>query len=266
MDISSYKAFLFDVDKTLTNLKKEITPRTQTTLQLLAQKKYTIGICTGRHFATVRGVLADYFPKESLHVLAGGGLVMKADGEVLYKNTIPDITVRKIASIANAHDARLVVQEGSQLYGNEKAQKFQSRYALASSQQKMMEDVTVLQDWSVPLVVVGGITDDMLSELSQLPVSYKAMISYSGERYTDITAEGVTKASGVLQWCTMQGIKPEEVIGFGDSENDVEFLKTVGYAVAVGNATDEVKAIADEVTADCDHDGVAEWIQKNVKG
>jgi len=58
------------------------------------------------------------------------------------------------------------------------------------------------------------------------------------------------------------GISIEEAIAVGDEGNDVAMIRAAGLGVAMGNAPDWIKVEADYVTADCDHDGVAEVIEK----
>lgn len=58
----------------------------------------------------------------------------------------------------------------------------------------------------------------------------------------------------------MLDIRPEEMCAIGDSDNDAQMLRTVGMPVAMGNAEESVKQLARYITADCDHDGVAQAI------
>ena len=58
----------------------------------------------------------------------------------------------------------------------------------------------------------------------------------------------------------------ENVMGIGDGNNDREMLESVGVSVAMGNACKELLEIADHVTTDCDHDGVAEGIKTFCRG
>lgn len=58
------------------------------------------------------------------------------------------------------------------------------------------------------------------------------------------------------------GIPKEDIMAIGDSENDIEMLKEAGLGIAMGNALDEVIAVADDVTAPNDEDGVAKAIEK----
>ena len=57
------------------------------------------------------------------------------------------------------------------------------------------------------------------------------------------------------------GIAPEEIIAFGDGGNDIEMLRYAGIGVAMGNAADEVKQIADYVTTGVDNNGIAQALQ-----
>ena len=66
--------------------------------------------------------------------------------------------------------------------------------------------------------------------------------------------------------CEKLGIPIAETIAVGDQTNDLEMIRAAGLGVAMGNATEEVKAAADLITADCDHDGVAEIIEKYLLG
>jgi hydroxymethylpyrimidine pyrophosphatase-like HAD family hydrolase len=62
----------------------------------------------------------------------------------------------------------------------------------------------------------------------------------------------------------MLGVRYEEIIGVGDGHNDVPLLEAVGLKVAMGNAPDEVKAIADYVAPKLSEDGVADVIQRYI--
>ena len=69
--------------------------------------------------------------------------------------------------------------------------------------------------------------------------------------------KGVSKSSSLHQACARLGIAPYEVMAFGDAQNDMSMLDFAGYGVAMGNACDELKAMADEITATNNEDGIA---------
>lgn len=97
------------------------------------------------------------------------------------------------------------------------------------------------------------INDEELSRLPPIP----------GTKYTrwhrggiDMIADSGGKAVGIGKLLDHYGIKKEEAIAFGDAENDLDMFRAVGIAVAMGNASDAVKAQADYVTTDIDDDGI----------
>jgi len=81
--------------------------------------------------------------------------------------------------------------------------------------------------------------------------------SYSGAGLVEISAAGVTKGRALAELCAELDIDRSEVIAFGDMPNDVSMLAWAGRGIAVANAHPEVLAVADEVTASNDEDGVA---------
>jgi Cof subfamily protein (haloacid dehalogenase superfamily) len=72
------------------------------------------------------------------------------------------------------------------------------------------------------------------------------------------------KLNAVNALAVQFGMSLSEVVAFGDDHNDVEMLRGCGIGVAVANAIDEVKSVADFICDDCDEDGVAKWLEVNV--
>ena len=72
----------------------------------------------------------------------------------------------------------------------------------------------------------------------------------------DILAEDGGKVSGIKEYIKRLGIDQSETMAFGDAENDIEMLEFAAIGVAMGNGKDEVKAVADYVTASVDEDGI----------
>jgi len=81
------------------------------------------------------------------------------------------------------------------------------------------------------------------------------------ERELEITAEGVTKGTTADELLALAGIERSRTVAFGDSENDAPLIGHVGHFVAVGNASQELKDLADEVCAPLSEDGVAQWLE-----
>jgi Cof subfamily protein (haloacid dehalogenase superfamily) len=104
--------------------------------------------------------------------------------------------------------------------------------------------------------------DEFLALAQQAVGDLATMTRSSVDELLEISAAGVTKASGLERFARTHGVTAAEVIAFGDMPNDLPMLEWVGHAVAVANAHPEVLALADEVTASNDDDGVAQVLER----
>jgi HAD superfamily hydrolase (TIGR01484 family) len=109
-----------------------------------------------------------------------------------------------------------------------------------------------------------GMTSDRLAAavrevLGDAPVE----LTYSSDHgLLEISAGGVTKASGLELVCDLVDVPAERVVAFGDMPNDVPMLRWVGHGVAMANAHADVLAVADEITAPNSEDGVAQVLER----
>jgi HAD superfamily hydrolase (TIGR01484 family) len=109
-----------------------------------------------------------------------------------------------------------------------------------------------------------GMSSEELLELARDSVDgTQASLTHSSiDGLLEISAPGVTKASTLAELLAARGLGPADVIAFGDMVNDLDMLIWAGHGVAVANAHPDVLAVADEVTAANDDDGVAEVLER----
>jgi hydroxymethylpyrimidine pyrophosphatase-like HAD family hydrolase len=100
----------------------------------------------------------------------------------------------------------------------------------------------------------------MLGELGSLRDSIRVTFSKPG--YLEITARSASKARALSVVADYHGFALRDFVAIGDGENDLPMLQACGTAVAMGNATEELKQIADLVVATNDRDGVAECVAR----
>ena len=119
-----------------------------------------------------------------------------------------------------------------------------------------IETIEELASRPTPRVIIrdpsgyAGSFSDLARSLDLHSLSY--VIGWSA--WLDITSEGVTKASALDTLCRLKGIDPTDVLAIGDGNNDTEMLQWAGRGVAVGDAPDSVKEVADDI-APCFTDG-----------
>lgn len=106
-------------------------------------------------------------------------------------------------------------------------------------------------------VVAPGVEVLDLAAGLQALVPAGANATTSGVDFLEITPAGGDKGSALARLCAELGISADEVVAFGDNHNDITMLEWAGRGVAMGNAVETVKAVANEVTAHNDDFGVA---------
>jgi Cof subfamily protein (haloacid dehalogenase superfamily) len=107
-----------------------------------------------------------------------------------------------------------------------------------------------------------GEADEFRAACTRLLDGTAQVTSSSRRAMVEISAAGVTKASGLAWLAEREGIDPEQIVAYGDMPNDVPMFSWAGRAVAVANAHPAVLDVADEVTASNDEDGVAVHLEK----
>jgi Cof subfamily protein (haloacid dehalogenase superfamily) len=104
---------------------------------------------------------------------------------------------------------------------------------------------------------------DEMAEAARAVLDHAVDITFStGHGLIELSAHGVTKASGLAEVCRRLDVSPGDVIAFGDMPNDVEMLRWAGHGVAMANAHPAALEAADEVTAPNSEDGVAQILER----
>lgn len=263
--LSSYKALLFDVDNTLVNSDKKIPAGIPELLTQLSDKGYVVGLCTGRSLPSLRNYILPQLPSKSLHIINGGSQVVDDSGDIKWQDLIPAALAQELCQTIEAAGAELFfVAQPDALYAT-------PPYAANLAKHPWnipVQPIKALNNWDSSLINILEVNDSIRAAVGAfLPkIMIKEMPYRTNKIYFDITAQGVTKAAGIQEWCRITGIESHQIIGFGDSANDLEFLGAVGYGVVMGNGTPEAKAVADRVINSVDDDGLVTYLTDILKG
>lgn len=261
--LSNYQALLFDIDRTLTPPTGEIFPEIVEMLKQLHAKRIAIGLCSGRGFASISNKFTPLFPEDSLHILAGGALVITNSGLVKWEQSIdPDTIDQLLALIRNTKSKSIFTKPDAQYSEGEVLDNIRKH-----PWNQVCKDLKTMTRDGVNLVYVARPNEQLKSHLENHPkLSFKDLVSNDGFQYFDITAKGVNKAKAVEEWSKITNIPTSKIIGFGDSVNDLEFLQSCGFAVAMGNAQREIKQIANRVIGEVTQKGLPNYVQNILKG
>lgn len=249
------KAAFFDVDGTLLSHKTKSVPQSarDAIAQLQASGIRCI-VATGRQisemeklpvadinfdgYITLNGQLTLDKRKKMLYGTPITGKVKDYLVEMFTENRIPALLVEENAVYLNFFDERVaVVQEA------------------ISSPVPPFGRYTGKDIYQVCAYLAEG-EEHLLSEIAGECVMTRWNLGGM-----DIVAEGGGKVTGIRRYLEDAGISPEEIIAFGDGENDMEMLQFAGIGVAMGNAEEQVKQAADYITSDIDDDGIAKALK-----
>ena len=120
--------------------------------------------------------------------------------------------------------------------------------------ERLVEETTTI--WK--FAAVSDDLEAMRAFVSDINENLGLSCEWSGNYRVDIAHAGNSKGTRLAEWITEQGIVREEVIAFGDQNNDFDMLRMAGMGVAMGNSGAEVRACADWVTGTNDSDGIAQ--------
>ena len=270
-----YKLIAMDMDGTLLNTKKNVSERTREVLKKAENSGVKLVICTGRIFTSALSYARIVGTKAPIIASNGAYIREKDRNEIIYSKEMGKKELVKIVDMAKSFEMYPQLFTDDTIF-SEKLIHVSSNYSkwnesLPENERikiSIVEDLSKVieeYDGKILKVVISSEEVVKLGELRQM-ISEDMDVSIVSSYFNNIEImnAGISKGSAVKILSEYYGIKPEEVICFGDAENDISMIKYAGLGVAMGNAADYVKQIADYVTDTNDNDGVAKAISKYV--
>jgi Cof subfamily protein (haloacid dehalogenase superfamily) len=251
-----------DLDRTLIWDDYRLRPRTLEALARARGAGLPVIVVTGRMVQSARRVLAPAGSTDPL-ICYQGAAVVAADGTWLLHEPIELDLAREAVASVQAEGYGLNVYVDDELYV---ARVTPEAEQYATFQGIELHVVGELLDWldrrPKKLVVIGD--PDALDHLGaglREQFAGRLWVAKSLPFFLELAAEGVSKASGLGFLAERMGFTRERTLTFGDGENDLELVDWGGYAVAVENADDRVKALADWICPPAAEEGVAQVIE-----
>ncbi len=247
------KLLLFDLDDTLLRRDKTLSPANRSALEGCQEKGILVGICTSRGEDSAR-LLArrEGIPYDVL--ITSGGALARVGEDVVYE---------------------------AGFSANETAALFSALFALPEIPQDLTADTTQgiyhsfpsgnptrLGHFRVDFHTFSGPTLKICAQLSRDDLAAQAAAAVEGASWVRFTGEDwyafrkttATKARAIRAVADHLGLERAALTAFGDDAPDVDMLALCGVGVAMGNAVDAVKEIANVVIGDCDSDAIANYL------
>lgn len=266
------KAIFIDIDGTLRNSKRELTNKTIETIKRATEHGIIIVLCSGRPRKYTEIVSKECFASQYIITSGGGSIYDYKNKKILYKNIMNKQACKELYGIAEKVNARFLMDvgecrvvnriehfDGSEIQLNEEIYSF-------IDNNDIMQCTIADKDFDK----IKNIGDEIRAIKNvEIKNQHKSLTNRDypkeGTIYYDVANIESNKGHAIKEFCRIFNIKNNNTIAIGDGLNDLDMFETVGYSVAVKNAHEMVKKVADEVTDTNDNNGVALFIEKLLK-
>ncbi|KPN80563.1 Hydrolase (HAD superfamily) [Apilactobacillus kunkeei] len=264
------KMIALDLDNTLLNSSKKISDENVSTLQKLHKEGIAVVLCTGRPINAVWPYVKQLgLTEENDYTITfnGGMVIRNHDRHVLNQKglTLKDFSL--IHQYALDHDLPLDILDFEKVYELTDLVKSTYKEVLNSPLEFVLTDFNELDDKPYSKAIMS----EQIATLDNARANFPAEIT---EHYKIVRSQpkimeflplNMSKAYGLNILLKHLDMDFSNLMAFGDAENDYEMIEAAKVGVAMGNASDEIKAIATDVTVDHDDDGVAVFLHKYFK-
>lgn len=291
-----------DLDGTLLNSRKRVSPRDRAALEAASERGIQVVPVTGRNFYSALPLVRDLIRDGPL-IASNGAIVRSKTGETLLRVLLPRDAAGAVLRGTREYRPYTVVMYDESGEGQFRIETpangdspetlapsdgiattpWAKRYAAAIRFSASLEDA--LEEDPLEIMFAGPLhrmralaerlRPDLRGPLAS-PVSAEApppqplyrllRTEYPSQDFSilDVIHGDCSKGQALEYWSRLRGIRPEEILAIGDNYNDLEMLRFAGWPVVMGNADDLLRQQGWPVTLDCDSDGVAAALERYV--
>ena len=266
-----YKLLALDMDGTVLNSDKKITPRTKLAIDNLMKRGVAVVVSTGRNLAEIADYRDDFQAMNYGIVISGGMIYDFFNDKPIKVHAVDEETIYKLIDFGLEERAMIHLHTVSRSVAREEDIQNMAAFGMGIYQgmfdricDRFDDPKEYIRAHPGEVIKVNlyhrdkASRDRNFARIEPLNLS----ISYAEAFNLEMSPANITKASGLVELCEFLKIDLSESVAIGDADNDREILQTAGLSVAMGNASDDIKQLADFVTLDNDSDGVAVAIEK----
>lgn len=280
--MSDIKVIIMDVDGTLTNSKKVVTEKTKNALIKAQELGSILVLASGRPTSGLIDLAKELKMNEhnGLLVSFNGSKVINCEtNKVLFNKTMSIEEGQSVLEHMKNFKVKPMIDKDDYMYVNNvfdnevinNGEPFNIiEYEARGGKFKLceQEDLAAFADYPLNKILTAGDPEYLEEHYKEMMEPFKDKLScmFTAPFYFEFTAKGIDKAKALDSVLIPMGYKKEEMIAFGDGHNDASMVKYAGVGVAMENAVEDLKAIANEITLSNEEDGIAYTLSKYIKG
>jgi len=259
-----YKLIAADIDGTLVNSKREITPKTKEKIHEAIERGVIFTICSGRPVQGVQ-LITKQLEADIPVITYNGAMVITGESrKIIYSCTMRREDAIQVEKLGRERNTTIAVWADNQLYVNRMDERAAKYSELSGTPPIKYENIEELIGkginkilWYDEVERINEFQKELQGKLSSTVNFHTSQLFFL--EFVDVNA---SKAIALEKLGEYYGIKREEMIAIGDGFNDLSMIEYAGLGVAMENAPSEIKEAADFVTLSNEDDGVAYVIEK----
>lgn len=246
------KAIVVDLDRTLLHTDKTISPYTAEVFKKCKQKGILLMVATARPLRTMLQY-CEIIDFDAISATNGARII--CGGYRKEYGLCPESAERVLTALKRYPDYRVTLETGEEAYSNKPIEDY---FSVISD-----DLAAVARAEGAIKILISLDTPDVLETVKKM-LTDDLYYTVANGHLIQIMSKSVTKWNGVKAMLDICNISATETAYFGDDHDDVEPIRMCGIGVAVSNAIDEVKAVADHIAESNDDDGVAKFIDRYI--
>jgi len=261
------KYIFMDIDGTFLSPRNGVSQRSIEAITELHDNGHKVFICTGRS----KSYVDDYIRRLPFDgFIFGAGSHVTINEQTKFVNYIPRPEVERLIEFFSSNNISYILEGANYAFHEDSALKFFRERMMLETTDTPYLSLHKLADERILSIVSYA---DMHEEINKISIYAKHdedlalikdnfassynVITYPTTSSCEIIGNGINKASGIRHVMAHYGGDMKDCFAVGDSMNDYEMIKECGVGIAMGNADPRVKAVANYVTDDAEHDGIA---------
>lgn len=268
LSLMNYRMIVLDLDGTLTNSKKEISPHTRETLIRAQQQGIKVVLASGRPtygIAPIANQLELFTYGGYILAYNGGEIIDWKSKEVLHAQVLDPQVLPYMYRCAQENGFAIVTYRDNFVITETPDDEYVQKEATLNLMQTLkVENFLGYIDFSIPKCLIVGEAERLCLLEKQMYEQLKETNEvYRSEPYfLELVPKGIDKAQSLEVLLRKVGISRDEVIACGDGFNDLSMIRYAGLGVAMHNAQPVVREAADFITLSNDEDGVAHVVEQ----
>lgn len=262
------KLIAIDIDGTLVNSNKELTETVRKTIKRAKSQNIKVVIATGRPLKGVEQLLKQLElndQKDQYVISFGGSLIETTSGKILFEKGITYDDFIDLEAISRKVNLHFNVISNDRIYTSNKDigkyTMYESNILSMPLSYRTPEEMRNIDLIKAMYVDEPEVLDKAISQQEYFAnIKKKLTLVKTSPVYYEAYAKGISKGNALKTLGNILKITPAETMAIGDEENDLSMIEYADVGVAMGNAIEHVKQIANYITEDNDHDGVAKAI------